>query len=767
MINRLLLLRNVGQFDSVSSAANIPLTRLTLIYSENGRGKTTLAAVLRSLATGDALPIAERRRLAAQHPPHVILDCCGGPPPAIFDNNAWNRTLADLVVFDDVFIDQNVHSGLAVQTHHRQNLHELILGAQAVALSTQVQQLVARIEEHNHELRARETAIPAADRGPFSVDAFCALPARADVEEAIEEAARALAAARDQDAIRTMQSFDALNLPEFDLTATEQVLHHDLPAVDAATLARVQEHLAGLGLGGEAWVADGMRRMPQGQSSNASSNCPFCGQDLGRSPILQHYRAYFSEEYASLKRAVADAIRTVEQAHGGDVPAGLERAVRVAIERRQFWSRFCDVAEVTIDTATIVRDWRAAREAVVGQLGAKQAAPLERMEVTDQTRALVVAYEAHRQTIATINQRLQHANHAIEVARERAATANSTVLAQDLARLKATMDRHEPATAARCDEYLQERTAKEATERQRDQAKAALEQHRTQVFPGYQTAINLYLARFNAGFRLDSVTYANTRGGPTCTYNVVINNTPVPVGGAEPVLGAPSFRNTLSAGDRNTLALSFFFASLDQDTHLTNKVVVIDDPISSLDEHRALTTVQEIRRLAERAAQVIVLSHNKPFMCRLWEGADTTVRSAIEVVRDGAGSTLRVWDVAHDAVTEHDRRDAKLRAFLDTGAGDMREVARSIRPHLEAFLRVVCPGKFPPGTLLGPFRNLCRQNLDTPNQLLDQNAIRELGEIVEYVNRFHHDTNPAWETETINDHELRGFVDRALRFAGP
>lgn len=154
-------------------------------------------------------------------------------------------------------------------------------------------------------------------------------------------------------------------------------------------------------------------------------------------------------------------------------------------------------------------------------------------------------------------------------------------------------------------------------------------------------------------------------------------------------------------------------------------------------------------------------------MCRLWEGADATVRSAIEVVRDGAGSTLRVWDVAHDAITEHDRRDAKLRAFLDTCAGDMREIARLIRPHLEAFLRVACPRKFPPGTLLGPFRNLCRQNLGTPNQLLDQKAIQNLDEIVEYANRFHHDTNPAWETETVNDHELRGFVERALRFVGP
>src|SRR5437867_6690243 len=115
MIKRLQLLRNIGQFDSVNAAANIPLARLTLVYSENGRGKTTLAAVLRSLATGDPIPIAERRRLAAQHPPHVVLECSGGPPPAVFENNAWNRTVPEIVVFDDLFIDENVHSGLAVE----------------------------------------------------------------------------------------------------------------------------------------------------------------------------------------------------------------------------------------------------------------------------------------------------------------------------------------------------------------------------------------------------------------------------------------------------------------------------------------------------------------------------------------------------------------------------------------------------------------------------------------------------------------------------
>ena len=132
--------------------------------------------------------------------------------------------------------------------------------------------------------------------------------------------------------------------------------------------------------------------------------------------------------------------------------------------------------------------------------------------------------------------------------------------------------------------------AKAATETLRDQARTVLNQYRTNSFPTCQSAVNTYLSRFNAGFSLGNVCSANTRGGSTCTYDVVINNTSVSVGGGTPAPGSPSFRNTLSSGDRNALALAFFLASLDQDPGLADKVVVIDDPISSMDEHRTLTT---------------------------------------------------------------------------------------------------------------------------------------------------------------------------------
>ncbi len=396
---------------------------------------------------------------------------------------------------------------------------------------------------------------------------------------------------------------------------------------------------------------------------------------------------------------------------------------------------------------------------------AKQAVPLDRVALPAAARDAVVEYQNIRQTVLDLNQALQGVNIKIQQVKQQATTANHETLSGALSRLKAIKARHMPATAVYCEAYLNEKRAKAATEALRTQARTALDQYRTGAFPTCQNAINAYLNRFNVGFTLGNVVSANTRAGSTCTYNVVINNTPVPVAGGAQVIGAPSFRNTLSSGDRNTLAFAFFLASLDQDPDLANKIVVIDDPISSMDEHRALTTVQEFRRLAQRVSQVIVLSHSKPFLCSLWEGMDQTQRAAFQVARDTVGSTIRVWDVNQDCITEHDRRHACLREYLTNNTGNVREVACAIRPTIEAFLRVACPEHFPPGTMLGVFRSLCEQRIGTPQEILSTATTQELRDLVEYANRFHHDTNPAWETAAINDGELQGFVRRTLEFA--
>jgi wobble nucleotide-excising tRNase len=261
VLSRIQLIRNIGQFESVNSGASIALPRLTVIYAENGRGKTTLSAILRSLGSGDPTPIAERKRLNAAHDPHVVMQPANGT--AInFQNGAWTQTLPNLTVFDDLFVAENVFSGLSVEAGHRQNLHELILGAQGVTLGKTFQELVDRIEEHNKTLRAKGDAIPASARGNLDADAFSALEAKPGIDSEIQAAERLLAAAREQDAVRGASGFDPFELPGFDLDEIGGLLGRDLADLDANAAAQVQTHLASLGSGGEGWVAEGMRHAP-------------------------------------------------------------------------------------------------------------------------------------------------------------------------------------------------------------------------------------------------------------------------------------------------------------------------------------------------------------------------------------------------------------------------------------------------------------------------------------------------------------------------
>jgi wobble nucleotide-excising tRNase len=760
-LDRIQLLRNVGQFDSVHEGAQFPLTRLALIYAENGRGKTTLASILRSAGTGNAQLVTERHRLGAQHPPHLVLTSRAGPP-LVFQNGAWSTTLPDIAVFDDHFVAQNICAGIEISSSHRQNLHELILGAQGVALNAALQGHVARIEEHNRTLRALGDAIPAVSRGAMAVDAFCALPPQADIDVAIQDAERNLAAARSADAVRQAATFVAFSLPGFDIQAINELLARTLPDLEAEAANSVQAHLVKLGRAGATWVSDGMQSIVGASASLDQEICPFCAQDLANSPLLRHYRAYFSAAYDGLKGDVAQQIQALNNTHGAPAALAFERSVREAEQRRNFWDPFVQVPEITVDAAALTRTWGEARDAVAEVLAAKQAAPLEGSMLSEAAMVAIANYEAAKVDIIACSEALLACNARVALVKERAASANLAALTADLARLRSTRERYSAGVAPHCAAYETEKAAKTQTEGLRDQARIALDNYRRNIFPAYQGVINDYLGRFNAGFRLDQVDSVNTRGGSACSYSVLINNTAVP----QTADAGPSFRNTLSAGDRNALALAFFFASLEQDQQLPQKIVVIDDPMTSLDEHRSLTTVQEMRRLLPRVAQVIVLSHSKPFLCNLWEGASTAVRSAIRLVRAAAGSTFAAWDVRQDCITEHDRRHELVIGYLQVADPAVeRQVAAALRLILEAFARVAYPTTFQPGGLLGPFIGICEQRVATAGQILSQADIVELRALLDYANLFHHDSNPAWATQIINDQALVNFAQRTLAFA--
>ena len=759
MIERLKYLDNIGRFDTVNASDQTDFGALTLVYSENGLGKTTLCAVLRSLSSGDAAPILERRRLSAANESHAVV-CCDGAEIA-FDGTSWTAPGPRVLIYDDHFVDANVCSGLEVEASHRKGVHALVLGERGVKHEREVKRLTEEITEHHADLRAAESAISQDTRAGLSMDAFCALEEPVDLQKSIDETKRQLSIMRDAQEIAGANLFRALGLPELREEELRATLAASLASIDAAALRAVGDHIVALGEGAESWIAEGTNRLGD------SDQCPFCAQDVSRQELVSSYRLYFSSEYRDHKRRVQEARRAVEDSLGGDRLAEFERTAQRARSLTEFWAKHTSLPEFKLDTEELARVWTDARTHLLSLLDKKAGALLDAVVFDGQTESAVAAFQSAAAWIADLSRSLLAANDDIVKVKSRASSGDAVALESKLARLEATKRRGEPEVAEQCEVYLAATAKKAAAEKRKQEARRELDTHRKEAFGRQEDAINRFLALFNAGFRIRSLAPSDARGVPSSTYELVVNGVPVPL--ATPTEPEPSFRTSLSAGDRNTLALAFFLASLEECSSLQDAIVVLDDPCCSLDDGRRFATAQEIRRLVHEAAQVVVMSHSPQLLCHLWEGSDGSATAALRIRDAGTdSSTIDAWDVAAASVSEYARQHKLIRDYLDAAHCDARAVASALRMVLERFARIRFVEHFRPGDNLGCLVARARQASESGTPIMADASLAELDSLREYANQFHHDTdgNSQQNLSSLSASELKGFAQRVITFAG-
>lgn len=765
MLRRFKLIRNIGRFDSFTAGEDVVLAPLTLVYAENARGKTTLCAILRSLGSGDPMPIEERRRFRAAGAPHVVLELAD-KSAVVFENAQWSRILPNLFLFDDLFVHENVHSGLDVEPEHRSNLHTQIIGRRGVELARQFESLTTEIATLQADVVEKARTIRSEVPVGMSVDEFTALAPVPGIEAALLEAQRHLAALEEADAVRNTRTFQPLAFPAVRQDELSALLQTTLTELDARAVAATREHFAALGVGGEAWVSQGM-------SYATTNDCPFCGAGLAGSSLIEHYRAYFGQAYTEHKLRISELVGALRRDLGEAALLEFERTLQTVRQRYEFWRRFTALPAPGLEPAEqITLAWQQARTAAVGALERKLAAPLEAVVLSAEEAQRLAAIDVLSRRIAATSAALGQANPAIDKVKLDVAKGDLAAARSDVNRLKIVERRFTEEVAARCDAYVAATGVKEEREREKGRVKTLLDQHREKVVPEYQSAMNEFLRKVGADFRVPELKPTQPKGRPSTVYELEMLGERVPVG-AERAPGLPTFRNTMSAGDRNSLALAFFFASVaqEQENQLASALVVIDDPISSLDAARTIVTAQEIRSLQGRAGQTIVLSHSPSLLCTIWENAEQDECAALEIRRSvGGSSTLQRWDIRSAAFSEHDQRHTMLAGFRDGEPHDLREVATQLRPHLEGYLRVACPALCPPGSTLNVVVTRARQAVQDGAPVLSPNQLTELDDLREYANRFHHDTNPAYYTSELarlNEAQLVAFVRRVLAFCTP
>jgi wobble nucleotide-excising tRNase len=114
MIRKILKLQNVGLLQDATQGGAVDIAKVCGIYADNGRGKSTFAAVMRACGLGDGSRLNARRTIDSAGTPEVTFLLPTGSQVE-FKGNTWSGVSPHIVVFDSEFAEHNVYSGFEVR----------------------------------------------------------------------------------------------------------------------------------------------------------------------------------------------------------------------------------------------------------------------------------------------------------------------------------------------------------------------------------------------------------------------------------------------------------------------------------------------------------------------------------------------------------------------------------------------------------------------------------------------------------------------------
>lgn len=761
MLRKFISIKNVGRFVNCKAQGDVELKRYTLIFAENGRGKTTLCAILRSLQSGEAAHIIGRTTLGGTDQPEIeILTNTG---VVAFPQSTGTAVIPDIAIFDSTFVSENVHSGELVSIEHRRNLYTVIVGKQGVDLARKIDVLDGKSRAKASDIGEKYAALRAfAPRG-MTVEAFIALEEDSSIDDRIAAKEKELDAVKQAVQIRDRAGLASPTLPGFSRPNLETLLGRTIESVaaDAAKHVTDQIQTHAMHARGQAWLSEGF-----GYVQN--NTCPFCNQSLdGARDLVAAYRDFFSQEYKTLRTEIDVLRHQVETVLSDRAIADFERALDQNAAAIEFWTRFCEIASPALEHAGAGDTLRALRQAALALLDRKTAAPLQRVDPGGSFNDAHSTFLRLQDAVTAYNQAVTAANAIITAKKRATGAADVRTVEAGLIRLRAIKTRHGPDARKACDELNLAQLEKKAIEENKAAVRKQLDEYTETVIGRYEQTINQLLDDFNAGFRITGTKQGYPGGVASSTYQILINNTPVDLGDADTPLDRPSFRNTLSAGDRSTLALAFFLAQLHHDPDKAARIVIFDDPFNSQDSFRKDCTVQKIRKCGEECAQLVVLSHDQRFLKRIWDrlqGAHTAERKCLEMVRIGQhNTTICEWDI-EKATQDGYRADRNaLTNYFHAHEGQLRDIVQKIRPVLETYCKNLGAGALAETDTLGVI--IARIRAAGPGHQLFP-LCESLDEINQYTSRYHHGENPHAAIEPISDTELQGYVRRTLEMTG-
>lgn len=761
MLEKIIKLENVGLLASPLAKA-IELKQATLVYADNGRGKSTLSAVLRACATGDADAMSARATIGSKGLPQAQLRFrlpAGGGTTVTFDKGAWDAAMPNVLVFDQAFVERNVYAGGSVDTEQHQALLDFAIGAQSVAKKRQVD---AAADAQVAATKARTAADNKLQgyRGTMPLPLFLALGEEQDADAKIADFEKRIANANASVALNQRPQLKLLLTPELDLTGFAAVLASSFKQMQENAEALVKGHLETHG-GNDAqrWIGDGQR-------FHVDGTCPFCGQATGGLDLISAYGTYFNEQYNQHVKRVASLPDLARSALSEATVASLRESMQGNSDRVQAWADQLTLACPPPDAKDLERWAQEIRVCLEEAVAKKVQQPLEPVP----GEALDAASKAFDELVVALrayNESLKSANEEIAAFKKKLDAEDVAQLQAGLTRVRLQKTRYSADVAALVKDYKDASSERETQEKAKAAARAELDQLMTATLDEYQTDINAWLNHLRTPFKIDKLKFSYQGGTtPRTEYGVVVRNQHVAAGRAA-AKNAPSFSTVLSDGDKRSLALAFFLAKALHDKSHAENIVVLDDVFASLDSNRRAQTIVAMCAIATRCAQLVVLAHDAYFLLELQkalgkEGADIL---AMQIRRVGELSELVTADFSAMCESDYYRQYKTVYDYLNGPApGNLLPVAQAIRPLVEGNLHRRFPGHIPEGLTVGQILGLI-DSAPAGSTLAElQSESAKLHQFNNFAAAFHHNTEGKVVRTVVTDGELNPFAKAAMAF---
>ena len=748
MIEKIVKLRGIGLLYEPLPSGAIQLKPVTLIYAENGRGKSTFAAICHSLACGESYLVEEKKTLGGSYTPEVHFRIQG--QSFEFRDGQWTNLCSNILVFDELFIEKNVCVGSRIEPVHRENLLEFALGEQGVRLKSEIDKINENIAQINDKLRELKELI-SQHKGPFSIEDFVRLQQDPNIDIKLTKTQQELRDAENIEAIRSRPLPKPVGLPDFDIGWLENLLVSSIETVAEEAERKVKEHIArNLDAHGERWLRQGLGYLGK------AAVCPFCGQNIEGSDLIKAYKQYFTEAYDNFKHKIKESLERIKKDFGEDIWASIESTLKSNENAEGAWGDKPDFKfPEKLNLDEIKSTFISLREKVANILEQKLSAPLSKISIPEDLYSAAKEYAAVQSKVKKYNEEIAKVCGLISRFVNSLETIDIKDLQIEINRLEAKKRRFQSEVENYCAEYLKLQEHKSRLESLKREKRRELNTYMEQLLRNYKDQINSILWKFNTGFKISRIEVAHIGGTPRTEYGLEIMGETISVTSQS----GRAFSSTLSSGDRKTLALAFFLSRLKLDPDRSQRIVVIDDPISSLDITRRRATLEELVQLANECAQLIILSHDPVFLKDLLERINKDHSIELHLRRRGNYSIFEECNIYRLCQDEYYKVYESLIRYLEEGPENNKtQIAANIRKYLEHNLRTRFPIELEKAKNLGDMIRRIRNSPESFGKLAGR--LEDLSTLNEFSSRYSHLSSD--HPPPPSDAELKRMVELAL-----